>query len=160
MHQYSPVYMSVDKPLPSLTPCPEFSPMASPEQSGSLALSTNTRTRTPANDPYHIPLARHDSLVTMASDTAPNLPGHGRTLDRIYTSLGTRVEGLMSKLEEIAGNTPHAKKKTIEVVFEAITGLSSSGCCRGYARWDASLLTGSERAKIQKSCKSLLKHTK
>lgn len=70
------------------------------------------RNRTQTEEPYERPsLDPSDSasIVSIASDaTAPNNPGPGRNVGRLYDALGSRLERLLTKRASRASHTPQS----------------------------------------------------
>lgn len=99
-----------------------------------------------------VQLFRIDTIDTIASDaTAPNLPGPGRNLGRLYDAVGERIEHLLNSR---AGRL----KLGPDALAEAIR------CLRRYEEgaWGRQLAapTDKEYDTLKKPCQRLLKHCK
>lgn len=124
-----------------------------------------------ATDEYDLPgLQRQESFVTVVSDTAPNLRGHGRSLDRFYSFWGAIVERTVNRLVHRAGIGPLAVEREAFLFFgrgddwgwpgcecPSEEKLGGGGCKHCRRRWDLSEWTDEERRKVQKACKKLVR---
>lgn len=112
-----------------------------------------------SEDLYEFPLIRRDSLITLASDTAPNLPGLGRTLDRIYSSWGKGLERLVEAFAHKAKMTPQSLECEIASVFSRYERDVGPPGNRRKSLVDIAQLEAKDRKEVTKYCKSLLRST-
>ncbi len=74
-----------------------------------------------AVDPtYQLAFPSQDTLVTLRSDAAPGIRGHGRLLDVFYTSLGGTLEKGFNLWVKKTGGTPAAVKAKLETIGKKV----------------------------------------
>ena len=89
--------------------------MASHSQENDARPAASSSSSQTANR-YDLRFGSRDSLVTLASDTAPGLRGPGRTLGLITSFVGMKLEDCVSALAKKMGRTPRAVTIQLEEI--------------------------------------------
>ena len=118
-----------------------------------------------ADGRYKLAFESTDSLITLRSDTARGLKGHGSVLDGIFTFFGDKLEKWIDGTAKRKGQTPMALKDRLEIIGKNMMQeeIAHCGCCH---RWtypqygDFGGLSKDERDLMHDLCESLARWVK